>query len=116
VPAVVVSGRPGPAPPLRVNTAGGNVLALWRRQTSPDSNLQVRAYYDRTHRDDPSFLDDLHTIDFDLMHRFGAGARHDLTWGVNYRFWSNQNRGRGLFNLEPRDSKDSLVSGFVQDQ
>lgn len=115
-PAVMVSGRAGPPSPLRVSMSGGNVLARWRRQTSPDSDLQVRAYYDRTHRDDPSFLDDLHTFDVDLLHRFGAGTRHDLTWGMNYRFWSNDNRGRVVFNLDPPDSRDALIAGFVQDQ
>jgi iron complex outermembrane receptor protein len=115
-PAIRLQGRPGPQPPLRVDTAGGNLLARWRHQTSNGSDLQVRAYYDRTHRDDPSFLDDLDTVDVDLLHRFDAGSRHGFTWGANYRFTSNRNRGRVLFALDPPDSRDAIVSGFIQDE
>jgi hypothetical protein len=41
------------------------VLGRWRRQFAGGSDLQVRAYFDSTHRNDPSFHDDLDT--FDLM-------------------------------------------------
>jgi iron complex outermembrane receptor protein len=78
--------------------------------------MQLRVYYDRTKRDDPSFLDELDTVDLDFQHRFRRGTRHEIIWGANYRGTSNRNRGKGIFDLEPQDSDDQLFTGFIQDQ
>jgi iron complex outermembrane receptor protein len=115
-PSVRVEGRPSPEANLRIHTAGANVLTRWRRTLSLDSDFQVRLYYDRTHRDDPAFVDDLDTVDLDAQHRFLLAPRHKVTWGANYRFTANQNDGKGLFALEPPSSHDHLLSGFAQDR
>ncbi len=115
-PSVVVSGRPGPAGPLRVVAEGGNVLARWRRKTSRGAEIEARIYYDRTHRNDPSFVDDLDTVDVDLQHRFAPTPRHEVTWSLNYRLTVNRNRGRGVFAVEPPSSNDQIAGGFIQDQ
>jgi iron complex outermembrane receptor protein len=114
-PAVTITGRPGPEPPLRVRAGGGNLLARWRRTTSEAAGFQLRLYYDRTRRDDPTFIDTLHTLDADFVHRFPL-ARQDVTWGVNYRVTTNRNESGGVFALEPPESRDNVVGGFVQDQ
>src|SRR5688572_17248035 len=62
-PSIVVTGRPGPGGALQVDMSGGNLLGRWRRQFDDDSDTQLRVYYDRTKRDDPSFLDELDTVD-----------------------------------------------------
>jgi iron complex outermembrane recepter protein len=115
-PVVEVIGRPGPTGQLTSKVSGGNLLARWRRPTGTDSDLQVRAYYDYTRRDDPSFLDTLHTFDVDVQHRIAALGRHEILWGVAGRMTSDRNRGAGIFAVEPEDSDDYLWSGFVQDQ
>jgi iron complex outermembrane recepter protein len=114
-PSVTVFGRPGPVPPLDVNLGGGNVLARYRHRYSDSSDIQLRVYYDRTHRDDPSFDDDLHTVDGEFQQRLGFG-RHEVTWGINEHFTVNQNRGKVIWNLDPATSRDNLIGGFVQDQ
>jgi iron complex outermembrane receptor protein len=114
-PSVEVIGRPGPAGRLRVGVSGGNVLTRWRRALSPASDLQLRLYYDRTQRDDPSFTDTLDTVDLDFQHRFGRG-RHNITWNANYRLTANDNHGGGIFAVDPSFSRDQVVSGFLQDQ
>jgi iron complex outermembrane receptor protein len=116
VPSVIVTGRPGPTGKLEAGVAGGNLLARWTHAFAPGSDVQVRAYYDVTHRDDPTFLDRLHTIDLDLQHRFLLPLGQDVVWGLHYRSMDDRNRGRGVFALQPPDSRDDLFSGFVQDQ
>ena len=86
-PAVEVIGRPGPSGQLVSKASGGNLLARWRRTVSPHSDLQVRAYYDYTRRDDPSFIDTLHTVDVDLQQSFNSRS-HQLLWGVAGRLTS----------------------------
>jgi len=115
-PAITVIGRPGPQGDLRVRVNGGNVLGRWRRALDDGSDVQLRVYYDRTHRDDPSYRDDLDTIDLDFQHRFAPIASHELLWGLNYRYTDNSNVGKGLLALDPAASRDDVVSGFVQDQ
>ena len=80
------------------------------------AELQLRAYYDYTRRDDPSFLDTLHTFDIDLQRRFNAGTSHEILWGAAYRLTANSNQSRVVFAVEPEDSTDQLFSGFIQDQ
>jgi iron complex outermembrane recepter protein len=68
-PSVELAGRPQPQGRLQVGVSGGNVLGRWQHELDPTSEVQVRLYYDRTHRNDPSFVDDLDTIDLDAQHR-----------------------------------------------
>ena len=115
-PGVTIVGRPGPVPPFKSDLSGGNVLARWRRTADDGADLQLRAYYDYTRRDDPSFLDTLHTFDLDLQRRSTAGSRHEIVWGAAYRLTANTNEGRGVFAVDPEKSTDQLFSGFAQDQ
>jgi iron complex outermembrane receptor protein len=115
-PAAVIIGRPVPQGRLEADLTGGNLLARWRRQTGEQSDVQLRAYYDYTRRDDPAFLDTLHTFDMDLQQHFVWRARHEFTWGAAFRFTSNDNRSGGVFAVDPEKSDDRLWSGFIQDQ
>jgi iron complex outermembrane receptor protein len=95
--------------------SGGNILGRWRHTIDTDSDFELRAYYDHTHRDDPSFRDDLDTYDLDFQHRFALPAQQ-VTWGLNYRLTDNRNIGKGVFAVDPTDATDSLYGGFVQDR
>jgi iron complex outermembrane recepter protein len=115
-PSIVVIGREGPVGDLRVHVDGGNVLGRWQRTLTEHSEIQLRAYYDRTHRDDPSFEDTLDTVDVDFQHHLQFAGRHDVVWGLNYRYMDNRNEGKGVFALAPQSSRDDLFSAFLQDQ
>ncbi len=116
VPAITIIGRTPPPPPYDVDVRGGNLLARWRHDTGEDSDVQLRAYYDYTRRDDPSFIDTLHTFDVDLQRRHSPMGRHDVLWGVAMRLTSNRNRSGGIFAVDPEQSDDMLYSGFIQDR
>ena len=116
VPAITVIGRPGPEGPLTSDMSGGNLLARWRRTYDASSDLQLRAYYDYTRRDDPSYGDTLHTFDLDFQRRFTAFSRHEIVWGAAYRYTANDNEPGLLWALDPEQSNDQLFSGFIQDQ
>ena len=116
VPSVFIIGRPNPAGRLVAQVAGGNVLARWTHDFDATTQLQVRAYYDGTHRDDPTFLDNLDTLDFDVQQGFRLPLRQDVLVGLNFRAMIDHDRGKGLFALDPQDSTDTVVSGFLQDQ
>lgn len=115
-PSITVIGREGPTGPLRVELEGGNVLARWQRRIDDHAELQLRAYYDLTRRNDPSYDDELQTVDVDFQHRLAIGTRHNVTWGLAYRSSDNTNQGKGIFALSPADATDAIASGFIQDQ
>ena len=115
-PAITVIGRPGPTGQLTSSLSGGHVLGRWVRTIDEHTQWRARLYYDRTRRDDPSFLDVLDTVDLDVQNSFALFDRHSILWGLNYRFTDHRNVGAGIFNLEPATSRDRVVSGFVQDQ
>ncbi|MDE2261454.1 MAG: TonB-dependent receptor [Gammaproteobacteria bacterium] len=115
-PAVNVIGRPGPRPPLVVGVGGGNVLAHWRHTMSGDSDFEVRVYYDYTHRNDPAFTDSLGTLDLDFLEHLPLGRCQAVTWGLTGRTMDDSDHGKGIFALNPPDSRDNLASGFVQDE
>ncbi len=115
-PSVDIIGRPQPQGRLRTQVSGGNLLGRWQHTLDASSDVQVRLYYDRTHRNDPSFRDDLDTVDLEAQHHFPLGAHQDITWGLSYRFMNDRNEGKGVFALSPASSQDQLYSGFVQDQ
>jgi iron complex outermembrane recepter protein len=115
-PSVFVIGRPSPSGRLETGVNGGNVLGRWQHAFDATSDMQLRLYYDRTHRDDPSFLDDLDTIDLDFQHRFLLARRHEITWGLSYRLLNDRTEGKVVIALNPPSARDRLYSGFIQDQ
>ncbi len=97
--------------------AGGNVLGRWRRTLSAASDLTLQAYYDRTERRDPAFIDVLDTFDVDLQHRLPAPFGHEIVWGIGYRLMSDTFRtDTPVVALRSPQANDQLVSGFVQDE
>jgi iron complex outermembrane receptor protein len=115
-PEVNIIGRPGLAPPLVVGVGGGNVLAHWQHTMSDDSDYEVRVYYDYTHRDDPTFIDDLSTLDIDFLEHLPLGREQTITWGLSGRTMEDIDHGKGILALNPPDARYNLGSGFVQDE
>lgn len=115
-PAVNVIGRPGPTSPLVAGVSGGNVLAHWQHSMSEDSDYEVRVYYDYTHRDDPTYNDDLATFDLDFLEHLPLGQDQTITWGLTGRTMEDIFHGKGLLTLNPPDARYNLASGFVQDE
>lgn len=115
-PSIEVIGRPGPTGQLRSDVQGGHILGQLMRRVDEDTQWRTRLYYDRTRRDDPSYRDELDTVDLDVQYGTRVGVRHDVLLGVNYRHTDDRNFGGGIFELQPAASKDDVISGFVQDQ
>jgi iron complex outermembrane receptor protein len=95
---------------------GGNVLGRWSRTLSADSEVRVRVYFDRTHRDIPGlFAEDLNTYDVELLHRTLLGRRHNLVWGLGYRLLDDHVRNSPSLAFLPADVTRSWFGGFLQD-
>jgi iron complex outermembrane receptor protein len=107
------------------NTDGQNILGRYKHNFSDQSNLIVRAYYDRTWRKTPNsvqpFFYELNTYDFDIQHRFPIGEKHSILWGGAYRLQKDRtastfNPPRTAPSFDPINRDMPLYSGFVQDE
>jgi iron complex outermembrane receptor protein len=104
-------------------TSGANLLARWSRELSPDSSLEVQAYYDETARDDPlSFDDRIDQFDIEFQHSFRVLQNNNILWGGGYRYaFDDTNTHFGPQNILPESfvpAKQSLdwSNLFLQDE
>mgnify|MGYP001584244380 CR=1 FL=1 len=100
----------------QAHLGGGYVLARWRREVSKQSNLALQVYYDRSDRSDVSLGETRHTVDLDFTHRVTWGGRHDLVWGLGFRYTTDQTRPKFFTAFDPASRHDNVGSGFVQDE
>jgi len=110
-------GRIDQAGPDDIEVSGGNLLGRWTHRFTPDSDLQLQWYYDRTHRDIPgTFSENVATHDLDLQHHFAIGERHDLIWGLGYRLVDDHVGNTPALAFLPADVTREWFSGFLQDE
>ncbi len=110
---------------------GENVLGRWTHTFSPDSDMSLQLYYDRTYFSEPTapsiflgtefepagiFSDTLDTYDVNFQHNFSVGDRNKVTWGAGYRFTHDQNDNSPTLAFSPAPLNQNLLSTFVQDE
>lgn len=96
---------------------GGNLLGRWTRATSERSGLELQVYWDRTHRRIPNLFEEhLDIFDLDFQHRLPLAKRHDLVWGVGYRFHQDEVGNSSLVGFFPPRRSFGLASAFAQDE
>lgn len=93
---------------------GGNLRARWQRTLDKGSELSAQAYYDHTHRAEPSFREDRDTGDVDLQYRRPEG-RHQLLAGLGTRFSRGASGGVPTVIFRPATQTDDIFSAFAQD-
>ncbi len=96
--------------------AGQNVLGRWTREFSPESELKVQLYYDRTERENAVPLESRQMVDFDAQHRFGLGSIQEITWGLGYRWTGDRMRTNFALGFDSTTRDVHLFSSFVQDE
>ncbi|HEY1663276.1 MAG TPA: TonB-dependent receptor [Verrucomicrobiae bacterium] len=118
----------------RANVFDYNLLGRWTHTLSDDSDMQLQAYFYRTHLTDPipasfsattppillaptgTLIDDLTTFDLDFQHRLHLGARNNFVWGAGYRRTAESDQSDSGLAFNPPTLDQNLYSFFVQDQ
>ncbi|HEX3730939.1 MAG TPA: TonB-dependent receptor, partial [Opitutaceae bacterium] len=105
---------------------GGNVLGRWSRTFSPDADLSLQLYYDRTHLEDPIpasafaragiLTDALDTYDLDFQDHFTLAGTNNILWGLGYRFTRDDVGNAPGLAFYPVRLDQKLLSAFLQDE
>jgi iron complex outermembrane recepter protein len=99
-----------------IDISGGNILSRWGHIFSESSDMALQFYYDRTNREEASYEEIRNTFDLDFQHRFDLTKRHEIIWGLGYRY-TFDDFDKGLFiSLSPANRGTQLFSAFLQDE
>lgn len=99
------------------DVSGRDLVIRWNRQTGPDRQLQVQAFYDYASRtaqpNNGSFYVD--TYDVDLQDNLPVDRRNQLVWGGGVRLAHYRIRGTSSLFFVPGSRNLFLANAFVQD-
>lgn len=95
--------------------SGGHLLARWNRRSSATSQSSLRAYFDRTERASPVHREKRNTVDVEFQQQQVPARRHDLVWGLGYRFTQDDLQNSPTIRWTDRSRGDHLFSAFAQD-
>ncbi len=94
---------------------GANFLSRWTRNLEKDSAIKLQGYYDYFRRNSDIAIDDtVQQFDLEFQHDFKYGDRHDLSWGLNYRYAFFDFEDTPIFQLDNEDT--NLFGFFVHDE
>jgi iron complex outermembrane receptor protein len=94
---------------------GGHLLSAWTHTASERSQFTLQGFYDRTYRDQVVIEEIRDTVDFELQHHWQVLKRHDLVWGLGYRWSRDQTEDTYNTNFDPDDRQVDLWNIFLQD-
>ena len=95
---------------------GGNVLAKWTRIHRDGGESDLQLYCERTGRSDLQHAEIRDTYDLDYQRRLPSRGRHDVIWGLGYRFASSDATTTNLLHFDQEVQTTELASAFIQDQ
>jgi len=97
---------------------GFNTLGRWTQPLGERSSYEVQVFFDHSDRNNWLAEITLDTTDLTFQHTFGWGERHDVMWGLGYRFTSTTlHRAKTSNSIITDDHLPlHLFSAFVQDE
>jgi len=100
----------------RQDGKGGHLLGRSEWTLADGSDAALQAYVDYSNIDlQGAFTEQRTTADVDFQHRIPLGERHDLIWGLGYRYSSDHIDSGGIISIAPKSSSFNLASAFVYD-
>ena len=102
---------------VRQRTQGGFLMARDEWTLSGGSEAALQAYVASGELEIPAAIRERRTtVDLDFQHRLLLGERHDVIWGLGYRYSRDDISSAGMINIQPRQQSFSLASAFIQDE
>jgi iron complex outermembrane receptor protein len=99
-----------------ITVDGGDLLGRWTHTFSPESQLTVQSYYDRSERNTVIFKEKRDTLDLDFQDETHLLERNDLIWGGGYRYTHDIIGDTPTITFDPDSRGLNLYSFFAQDE
>ncbi len=96
--------------------SGFFLLGRWQHDFSPASDTSLQVYLDHAEKDYDPASGKVDTVDLDFQNNLTLAKYHDIVWGLQYRFISDEFQNSPNFKMDPLDLNQSLWSAFIQDQ
>ncbi len=97
-----------------ISLNGFNLLGKWEHSFSKNSSAVLQIYADHDRRDEAAGEIIQNNFDADFQHRFTAGSRTEIIWGLGYRLYQDDLPCNHWLCVEPDSQTDHLYSGFFQ--
>ncbi|EXI79881.1 MAG: Colicin I receptor precursor [Candidatus Accumulibacter appositus] len=95
---------------------GAHLLGRSEWTLNDGSEAALQAYVDYSEIEVPgAFKEERTTIDMDFQHRLLVGERHDVLWGLGYRYSGDRIGSAGFIKFQPDSRSFNLASTFIQD-
>ncbi|MCV6638059.1 TonB-dependent receptor [Candidatus Albibeggiatoa sp. nov. NOAA] len=95
---------------------GFHILSSLEHQFSEDSTLTTQTYYSEYQRKLPVVSSFNKVFDLDIQHRYAVSKKHELMWGLGFRWLYNKMYNNDYFFFDEEKRIDNLFSAFVQDE
>lgn len=95
--------------------AGANLLSRWEHVARRGDKTSLQLFYDLTRRQDFSFDEERHAVDFRLQNGLKLGRRHELVWGGGFNYALSQFESTPTVSLRSRRT-EHLYNLFIQDE
>lgn len=95
--------------------SGGNLMAHWKRTFGEGSDIQIKAYFDRTNRSSFELGETRDTFDVDYVQHARLPRNQELTWGLGATISPSLfiQTSAGVDFL-PHQQTDTIYSSFLQ--
>jgi iron complex outermembrane recepter protein len=100
----------------QIDIADGSFVGLWNHTFSETSSTALQVSIDRHLRDDPQNPEARDTFDVQFQHHLAAGQRHDIVWGLGYRYTPDRITGGLTVTMDPTSRHLQVFSSFFQDE
>jgi len=98
----------------RYTISGYYLMGTWNRQRGNITDT-LHVYYDHTGRSPIELTQFRDIVDLSWQQRIQANDRHDILWGIEYKYTSDRTFAGLLMSLQPPSRVDHIFGAFVQD-
>ncbi len=102
--------------PDAASSHDASMVARWSRTLNPSSDLALQFYFDTVNYSLYGIHEFSKTADIDFHHRFAAGTRNDIVWGLDARVQPSNIVGGYAPSFSPTAHTNWLAGAFVQDE
>ncbi len=98
-----------------IEVKGLNLLSRWQRHLT-NNDFMFQAFYDHNQHDEFNYGDSRDILDLDFHHRWQLSQKHELMWGANFRYISDNINNSSVVVYNPAERQDKLYSVFIQNE